>query len=87
MKATVPETSKLTAGSFKDLTRIAGSNSADWASISNANRKDISSVMDSFINELKAAKKALGKPGLLEKRFEKAKVARHKLLNKQDKSQ
>ncbi len=76
----VPAAPNLAAGSFKDLTRIAGSNSSDWASICNANKKDVSEAIDLFIAELKDAKNLLNKPGELEKKFEKAKAARQKLL-------
>jgi prephenate dehydrogenase len=82
-----PNLSRLAAGSFKDLTRIAGSNPADWASICSANKSELSEAADIFIKELTAVKHILHNPGALEKRFKKAKTARQKLLYKQDKSQ
>jgi prephenate dehydrogenase len=81
LKKTNPQISKLIAGSFKDMTRIADSNPADWASICGANKLEISKAIDMFIKELIAVKKVLKNTAALEKRFEKAKTARRKLIN------
>jgi len=81
----IPVLSRLAAGSFKDLTRVASSNSADWASICGANKKEVSLAIDKFIAELKKEKTLLNKPRALERTFEKAKTARQQLLHKSTK--
>ena len=72
---------RLLAGSFKDMTRIADSNPADWAVICSSNRRELSNSLEAFIKRLKEAKKNLGNSGKLEKMFSRAKTARQKLLN------
>jgi prephenate dehydrogenase len=72
---------KLAAGSFKDLTRVAASNPADWAVICGANKTALSNAIDSFINELRAVKLSLNSPVKMEQRFRTCGVARQKLLH------
>jgi prephenate dehydrogenase len=71
---------KLAAGSFKDLTRVASSNLADWAVICCANKTALSNAIDSFIKELTAVKRSLNSTVKTEQRFEKCGTARQKLL-------
>jgi prephenate dehydrogenase len=77
----IPGAARLAAGSFRDMTRIASSNTRDWAVICGANRAEIAKAIDGFIKELMTVKKILANTGKAEERFEKAKAARQKLLN------
>jgi prephenate dehydrogenase len=73
-------TAKLAAGSFRDLTRVANSNPADWAAICSYNRKELKTIINWFICELKKSKKKLGSLSSLRKMFEAGKIARQKLI-------
>ena len=77
----IPGAARLAAGSFRDMTRIAASNTRDWAVICGANRIEIAKAIDCFVKELTAVKRILADTGKAEKRFEKAKAARQKLLH------
>ena len=72
---------KVIAGSFKDMTRIAGSNPADWAVISSCNKEELGNAIDGLINKLKVIKSGLSSPKKIEKLFAAGKLARQKLLN------
>jgi len=73
-------TAKLLAGSFRDMTRIADSNTRDWAAICNMNRGELASAIDMFIERLGYVKKCLGSPEKLARFFETGKSARQRLL-------
>ncbi|MBN1621932.1 MAG: prephenate dehydrogenase/arogenate dehydrogenase family protein [Endomicrobiales bacterium] len=73
--------SKLLAGSFRDLTRIADSNPNDWAAICGKNHIELNKALGSYINQLSKIRKELYSQRKLEKVFKEAKLARQKLLN------
>ena len=54
-----PEIDRITAGSFKSITRVALSSADMWAPIFAANSKNIIKHLDAFIKELNAFKKVL----------------------------
>jgi prephenate dehydrogenase len=62
-----PKLLPLLAGSFRDLTRVAGSDARQWAEILNANRPEVKRVIAQFRKEL----------SVIEKRLGSAKLARH----------
>jgi len=82
----IPALSSLAAGSFKDITRVADSNPADWASICGANKKEVSKSIDKLVAGLKAVKTKLNDPAALEIIFERSRLARQKLLNTKSES-
>ena len=49
----------IAAGGFKDITRIASSSPEMWEQICMANNKNISAILDKYINVLKETKKSL----------------------------
>ncbi|MFH1367537.1 MAG: prephenate dehydrogenase/arogenate dehydrogenase family protein [Elusimicrobiota bacterium] len=73
---------QLLAGSFRDMTRIAGSNAADWAVISAANGKELNKAISEIIKKLREVGKNVTNRRKLEKIFMQGKIARQKLLNK-----
>ena len=73
--------SSLLAGSFRDMTRVAGSNPRDWAAICSMNKAEVRKAIDTFIDGLEETKNKLGDIKALEKMFSKARSARLKLLN------
>lgn len=80
MEHSNPVTSKLIAGSFKDVTRIADSNPGDWAAICNANNTELSKAINDFVTRLRFIRKNLVSKEKLEKIFTENKSARQKLL-------
>ena len=73
--------SSLLAGSFRDMTRVAGSNPRDWAAICGMNKAEVRKAIDTFIDALKETKNKLGDIKALERIFSKARSARLELLN------
>lgn len=73
---------KLTAGSFKDMTRIADSSPHDWAVICYNNRKEVAKAVDLFIEGLRTLKNRLSDTDYLKKKFLAAKIARQNILHK-----
>ncbi len=74
------EVSSLSAGSFRDITRVADSNPKDWAAICSMNKNELKKTIDLFITRLHKTKIKLGDKKALEKLFSDAKSARLKLL-------
>lgn len=74
-------TEKLLAGSFRDMTRIAGSNAADWAVICSANSRELKGALDKMIRRLSEIRRGASNRRKLEKIFLQGKNARQKLLN------
>lgn len=74
-------TSKLLAGSFRDMTRIADSSPTDWSVICQNNHKELDKIVGDFVKQLLAIKKKLASQKQIEKVFQEAKLARQKLLN------
>ncbi|MGI6706339.1 MAG: prephenate dehydrogenase/arogenate dehydrogenase family protein [Clostridia bacterium] len=75
---------KLAAGGFKDITRIASSNPHMWTDICMANRGELKSLIDSFINILDSFRNLLDtkdKDRMLHY-FEKAKIYRDNIPNR-----
>ena len=72
--------SSLLAGSFRDMTRVAGSNPRDWAAICSMNKGEVRKAINTFIEAIEETKNKLGDIKALEKIFSKAKSARLKLL-------
>jgi len=75
-----PQASRLLAGSFKDMTRVADSNPRDWAAICHNNRQEIARAIDSYTKELAKIKNSLSDTGKLEVIFTSAKAARKNIL-------
>ena len=79
-----PQAGKLLAGSFRDMTRIADSDSRQWAEISAANQKFILGALKSYRDILLDLLKTFEKPGAgtseWEQFFSEARAGRKKLL-------
>ncbi|MFC1500851.1 prephenate dehydrogenase [Elusimicrobiota bacterium] len=73
--------SKVLAGSFKDLTRVALSDPRSWSAICSENSKELKKTINIFIKTLEQVRNRLGKPRDIEKIFTRANLARQKLLN------
>jgi prephenate dehydrogenase len=71
---------KLIAGSFRDLTRVAGSNPSDWAAICNYNKKEIIGVIDWLTRELRDYKTKLGSINALDSAFKQGSNSRRTLI-------
>ncbi|HZK34920.1 MAG TPA: prephenate dehydrogenase dimerization domain-containing protein, partial [Bacillota bacterium] len=71
-------TSRLAAGGFKDITRIASSNPKMWAHISQINKDHLLPLVNKLIGELSSFKDRLkqDKPLALEDFFHRAKLSR-----------
>lgn len=65
----------LSAGGFRDMTRIASSQYKMWADIISTNKQNIEFMIDSYISELKYIKQSL-QDGEIEKIFENARATR-----------
>lgn len=70
-----PNTLKLAAGGFRDLTRIASSDFSIWRDILETNRDEVTGAIDDFIEQLGLLRKLVGSQEL-GKRFEEAAAAR-----------
>ena len=70
---------KLSGPAFGEMTRIAESNYSNWESIFVSNRKNISTILQMYIDELKNLKTFIDKPQL-ENDFETAKSFRQLYL-------
>ncbi|MBU2614816.1 MAG: prephenate dehydrogenase/arogenate dehydrogenase family protein, partial [Elusimicrobia bacterium] len=72
--------SKLLAGSFKDMTRIADSDSENWAAICFGNMLELNRAIEEYIKILKKVKAELNSPKKLKVFFGKSKKNRWQLL-------
>ncbi|MFP4520519.1 MAG: prephenate dehydrogenase/arogenate dehydrogenase family protein [Fibrobacterota bacterium] len=72
------EYTKLAAGGFRDLTRIASSPYSMWKDILLTNSEEISFFIDQYVSELENLKKEIGKPGA-QSLFDKARVSREEI--------
>jgi len=70
----------LSAGSFKDMTRVADANPRDWAAICSMNKEEVRKAIDLFIKNLNKTKSKLGDKKALENIFSNARTSRQKLL-------
>jgi prephenate dehydrogenase len=75
-----PHLSRLIAGSFRDLTRVADSNPRDWAAICSGNREALCRALDTFIRRLRMTRRLLGDRTRLERELRTAHGVRKKLL-------
>lgn len=71
-----PAARQVTAGSFKDLTRVAASDPRDWARICRANGSAVARAIDDLVRALSMVKKNLGRQARLEQQFAKGHRAR-----------
>lgn len=71
-----PAAKQVTAGSFKDMTRIAASNPRDWACICRDNGPAVARALDDLVRVLSSVKKNLGSQTRLEQQFVKGHRAR-----------
>ena len=76
-----PMTSRLAAGGFRDITRIASSNPQLWRDITLQNRHELINQLDKWMNEMQQVRTILesGDPMRIEQYFDDAKVVRDKL--------
>ena len=74
-------TSRLAAGGFRDITRIASSNPQLWRDITLQNRHELINQLDKWMNEMQQVRTILesGDPIRIEQYFDDAKVVRDKL--------
>jgi prephenate dehydrogenase len=79
-----PEILLLAAGGFRDLTRLAASHPALWSEILIANRDEVGSAIDLFVERLLALRAQIeaGNAGAVEAAFRQAKDARLRLATK-----
>lgn len=80
--ARAPGAEKLLAGSFRDATRVAGSNSRDWAVICAANRKEVGRAIDAMVKELTAIRRSLAGTNTLAARLAAGAADRVRLMRK-----
>lgn len=71
---------KMSGPALLEMTRIAESDFSMWEDILVSNNRNISTIIQSFIEELKNMQKSLTKP-LVQNQFESGKDFRRKLLN------
>lgn len=71
---------KMSGPALLEMTRIAESDFSMWEDILVSNNRNISTIIQSFIEELKNMQKSLAKP-LVQNEFESGKDFRRKLLN------
>lgn len=74
----LPDVTKLAAGGFRDITRIASSNPVMWRDITFENRVILAEQLDTWMNEMKEWKKLLlqENPTSIEEYFSEAKIFR-----------
>jgi prephenate dehydrogenase len=83
-EAAEPDILLLAAGGFRDLTRLAASHPALWSDILVANRRQVASAIDGFVDRLQELRdRILGQDAAaVESQFEAAKAARLGLSTK-----
>jgi prephenate dehydrogenase len=76
-----PMTSRLAAGGFRDITRIASSNPQLWRDITLQNRLELMNQLDKWMDEMQQVRSILeiGDASEIEKYFDVAKIARDQL--------
>jgi len=79
-----PEILLLAAGGFRDLTRLAASNPALWTEILLANREQVASAIDLYVERLRSLRDEVldDRRSDVERTFEEAKQARLRLATK-----
>ena len=82
-RVTDNEVVKFSAGGFRDFTRIASSDPEMWRDVMMGNREAVLEVVDRFIEDLSALKRAIrwGEADTVEARFARARDIRAKILD------
>ena len=82
-RVTDNEVVKFSAGGFRDFTRIAASDPEMWRDVMMGNREAVLEVVDRFIEDLSALKRAIrwGEADTVEKRFARARDIRARILD------
>ena len=82
-RVTDNEVVKFSAGGFRDFTRIAASDPEMWRDVMMGNREAVLEVVDRFIEDLSALKRAIrwGEAETVEERFSRARDIRRRILD------